>query len=341
MERQKLKAARLDRHWTLAQAAEQVGVDVNTLSRWERGKTRPHGYNIVRLCEVYEKTSAELGLESRQEMTDAVEQVLLLSSLETVPRSKPEFAGGEETQTDLSESFSMLVPLPSSPSFPVITSVPQPTHVPGRFWKRRRAILLVALGFFLIASAGGWYAALHASAGGAHSLFSPAGRMTPTVAAQRIVGDTPTVKPAALPSSTPQPSPVLSAGTPPAPVEAPTGIPQRTPTPTPEQDCLRGSVSHLTFTSLLGLGNTSPHTVTLTNCGGSTENWFASIVTGDGGDWLSANPAVGTITLNGSVNIQIQAAGAGLQIGTYQGSVTFFKGPAQWTITVAFTILQV
>jgi hypothetical protein len=107
------------------------------------------------------------------------------------------------------------------------------------------------------------------------------------------------------------------------------------------RDCLHGSASHLTFTSLLGLGNTSPRTATFTNCGGLAENWFASVVTSGGGDWLSANPAEGTMAAGGSENVQIQAAGAGLQIGTYQGSVTFLKGSAQWTITVTFTIIQV
>lgn len=63
MERSKLIAARNQRHWTLAEASERIGVDLNTLYRWEKGKTTPHTYNIQHMCKVYGLTVQELGLE--------------------------------------------------------------------------------------------------------------------------------------------------------------------------------------------------------------------------------------------------------------------------------------
>ena len=59
-----LIAARMKRHWTLEQAAEAIGVNYNTLWRWEQGKATPRGYNLQRLCEVYETTATALGLEN-------------------------------------------------------------------------------------------------------------------------------------------------------------------------------------------------------------------------------------------------------------------------------------
>ncbi len=66
MKRIKLAMARARKHWTLEKAAELLLVDVNTLSRWERGKATPRAYNIQRLCEVYETTAVDLGLQEEE-----------------------------------------------------------------------------------------------------------------------------------------------------------------------------------------------------------------------------------------------------------------------------------
>ena len=63
MERKKLKNARQLSRLTLAQAAEKLQVDVNTLWRWECGKTSPRAYNVVELCRLYKHSAAELDLE--------------------------------------------------------------------------------------------------------------------------------------------------------------------------------------------------------------------------------------------------------------------------------------
>jgi transcriptional regulator with XRE-family HTH domain/tetratricopeptide (TPR) repeat protein len=70
-----LIAARMKRHWTLEQAAEAIGVNHNTLWRWEQEKATPRGYNLQRLCEVYETTATALGLEDERSVefdSDAV-----------------------------------------------------------------------------------------------------------------------------------------------------------------------------------------------------------------------------------------------------------------------------
>jgi transcriptional regulator with XRE-family HTH domain len=51
------------RHWTLEEAAARIGVNPNTLYKWEAGKVTPRFYNIQKLCEVYEASAWELGLD--------------------------------------------------------------------------------------------------------------------------------------------------------------------------------------------------------------------------------------------------------------------------------------
>lgn len=63
MERKKLAEARANKHWTLEEAAERIGVNLNTLNRWEKGKVAPQAYNIKKLCSVYGMSSWELDLD--------------------------------------------------------------------------------------------------------------------------------------------------------------------------------------------------------------------------------------------------------------------------------------
>jgi transcriptional regulator with XRE-family HTH domain len=62
MEREKLREARLRRHWSVREAAGQLEVDSDTLFNWELGKTRPRGYNIQKLIDVYGLSAEELDL---------------------------------------------------------------------------------------------------------------------------------------------------------------------------------------------------------------------------------------------------------------------------------------
>lgn len=66
MKRTALIEARLKKHWSQFEAAEAIGIDYNTLYRWEAGKSTPRGYNLRQLCAAYGMTAAELGLEPRE-----------------------------------------------------------------------------------------------------------------------------------------------------------------------------------------------------------------------------------------------------------------------------------
>jgi tetratricopeptide (TPR) repeat protein/DNA-binding XRE family transcriptional regulator len=58
----RLRDARLSRGWSQQELADQVGTTFVNISRWENGETFPSPYFRQRLCEVFGKTPAELGL---------------------------------------------------------------------------------------------------------------------------------------------------------------------------------------------------------------------------------------------------------------------------------------
>ncbi len=62
METSALLEARLEKDLTQAQVAEYTGVDVGTVSRWERGIHQPYACHSKKLCELFGKTAQELGL---------------------------------------------------------------------------------------------------------------------------------------------------------------------------------------------------------------------------------------------------------------------------------------
>lgn len=55
-----LKAARINKGLTQVQAADKIGVTVDTLSNYERGKSYPDVPIIKRIEEVYETSYSEL-----------------------------------------------------------------------------------------------------------------------------------------------------------------------------------------------------------------------------------------------------------------------------------------
>lgn len=58
----RLKQARELRGWSQAKVAEEIGTDATTVSRWERGIFSPTPYFRERLCKLFSKNAAELGL---------------------------------------------------------------------------------------------------------------------------------------------------------------------------------------------------------------------------------------------------------------------------------------
>jgi tetratricopeptide (TPR) repeat protein/DNA-binding XRE family transcriptional regulator len=58
----RLRDARLELGWSQQELADQVGTTVVNISRWENGSSFPYPHFRQRLCEVFGKTPAELGL---------------------------------------------------------------------------------------------------------------------------------------------------------------------------------------------------------------------------------------------------------------------------------------
>lgn len=60
MARLTLAAARVNKGYTQAVAAKELGINVNTLKNWENGTTYPKQPQIEKICEVYGVTYDEL-----------------------------------------------------------------------------------------------------------------------------------------------------------------------------------------------------------------------------------------------------------------------------------------
>src|SRR6266516_3068465 len=56
-----LTAARLEKCWTLAMAAEKANVSIEAYSRWEYGTQAPRLSSLQLLCDAFGKTAEELG----------------------------------------------------------------------------------------------------------------------------------------------------------------------------------------------------------------------------------------------------------------------------------------
>ncbi len=99
MERVKLITAREKKHWTLQEAAKRLEINYNTLYRWEKGLSTPRGYNVQRLCEVYEATTWELGLEEDGPVTTVAE------NRQSVPEETHPFLQADLTMRLLAFAF--------------------------------------------------------------------------------------------------------------------------------------------------------------------------------------------------------------------------------------------
>ncbi len=57
----KLYTARMQKLWTVEEAAEAAQIHPLSYRRWESGKQKPHVSSLRLLCEAFNKTPAELG----------------------------------------------------------------------------------------------------------------------------------------------------------------------------------------------------------------------------------------------------------------------------------------
>lgn len=73
----KLETARRLRGWSLEIASQKIGVHPRTLRRWETGKSKPHGFRVYKISEVYESTPTALGISSNSQVFAAEQDRLL------------------------------------------------------------------------------------------------------------------------------------------------------------------------------------------------------------------------------------------------------------------------
>ncbi len=94
-----LRAARDERGWSQQKLADAIKTTPVNVSRWENGKTTPSPHFRQRLCEIYGKTPADLGLSSPSSSPD--------SKLWNIPIARnPFFTGREHLLNQLLERLS-------------------------------------------------------------------------------------------------------------------------------------------------------------------------------------------------------------------------------------------
>ena len=88
-----LKAARLEKCWTLADAAEQANVSIEAYSRWEYGIQEPRLSSLRLLCDAFKKSPKELGFEHHLKKSHPGEEQEMLEEIPELPSlEEPSFA---------------------------------------------------------------------------------------------------------------------------------------------------------------------------------------------------------------------------------------------------------
>ena len=104
--------------------------------------------------------------------------------------------------------------------------------------------------------------------------------------------------------------------------------------------CVSGNAVTLSYSGVANVSDPAAQTVAITNCGPAGA-WSAATQTNNGGNWLFASPANGTLKAGASSNVSITATNlkAQLAAGTYTGNVTFTIGTGTFTIHVTLTVV--
>lgn len=55
-----LRAARINAGLTQQQVEEKTGIARSTLTRWEKGETKPSQSNLVRICDLYQIAQSQI-----------------------------------------------------------------------------------------------------------------------------------------------------------------------------------------------------------------------------------------------------------------------------------------
>lgn len=115
----------------------------------------------------------------------------------------------------------------------------------------------------------------------------------------------------------------------------------------PTAPILSNPTTGLKFAGVIGQPSPVAQAMTITNSGGGTLNWKATVATAVGGNWLTVAPATGSLTTQQSASITVTATLLGSLIpGTYNATITLTgtdsaghaaAGTPQ-TIPIAFTV---
>ena len=101
--------------------------------------------------------------------------------------------------------------------------------------------------------------------------------------------------------------------------------------------CIYVNTQSLIFIGYTGQSDPSSQQVTLVNCG-VTGHWATSIVTDDGANWLSINPANGSLKGGWARQVSVIASSTELDKGAYTGHVTFAMGSSIITVNVTLIV---
>lgn len=67
---QRFLLERKQRNWTQADIAEKLGCDLKTIGRWESGRAFPQPYFRQKICDLFQKTPAEMMLWQGDSQSD-------------------------------------------------------------------------------------------------------------------------------------------------------------------------------------------------------------------------------------------------------------------------------
>jgi tetratricopeptide (TPR) repeat protein/transcriptional regulator with XRE-family HTH domain len=109
-----LRQQRIARNWRQQDVADQLGVAVITIQRWERGNQQPSAYYRIKLCTLFGKSAQELGLvdtiSPESEVSEAGSQRTIPTkelALWTVPYARnPHFTGRDDLLSHLMQRLS-------------------------------------------------------------------------------------------------------------------------------------------------------------------------------------------------------------------------------------------
>jgi hypothetical protein len=106
-----------------------------------------------------------------------------------------------------------------------------------------------------------------------------------------------------------------------------------------QSDCASAGPILLNFKGIAGVSDPPPQAISPLNCL-PPGNWSSTTTTSNGGNWLSINPAGGTLTAGNAqiITISVSNRSANLPVGIYLGAVIFSTASAQVMVDITLTV---